>query len=352
MRRQLLVPSVTLVLLLAAAPAAAQERFNVGGDDVAIYNLAGTIEVVGTRGGDVVVELRRGGPDADDLDVRVGEIEGRNTLRVLYPADRVVYDGRGWGGSTTLRVRDDGTWGGDRDGWFGGRGDRVRVSDRGSGLEAHADLRVVVPEGQRIAIHLAVGEIVAENVNGRVLLDTHAGAVEAREMAGFLNIDTGSGAVVVSGMDGDLRVDTGSGRVRVADVDGDDVSIDTGSGGVEADAVAARRIEIDTGSGGIELRRSAAADLRLDTGSGSVRAELTRDVERLVVDTGSGSVTVALPSDAGADLEIETGSGGIDVDFPVEVTRRSRDELRGRIGDGGGSIRIDTGSGSVRIRRS
>jgi hypothetical protein len=343
---------LALATLAAVVPSAlaAQERFNIGGEDVAIYNLAGSVEVVGASGGDVAVEVTRGGPDGDALDVAVGEIDGRSTLRVLYPADRVVYDGPGWGGNTTLRVREDGTWGGD-EGYFSGA-DRVRIADGGSGMEAHADLRISVPAGRRIAVYLAVGRIEAENVDGRIRLDTHSGEVGARRMAGHLTIDTGSGGVVVDGMEGDLLVDTGSGTVRVSAVNGDAVSIDTGSGSVVADGVVAREIEIDTGSGGIDLRSSAADDVRLDTGSGSVDAELTRDVDRLVVDTGSGSVTLALPEDAGARLEVETGSGGIDVDFPIMVTHRERDELTGEIGDGRGSIEIDTGSGSVRIRRS
>ncbi len=335
--------------LALAVPAMAQERYTVGGDDVAIYNLAGEITVTGSRGRDVVVEAVRGGRDADRLDVQVGEINGRQTLRVIYPDDRISYrQGRG-NSNTTLRVRDDGTWGGDQGGWMG-RGDQVRVSSRGGGLEAHADLRIHVPEGHRLAVHLAVGRITASNVNGRILLDTHAGGVEARTMTGFLNVDTGSGSVTVQGMDGDLLVDTGSGQVRVSDVTGTDVGIDTGSGGVEADAVTARTILIDTGSGSISMTRSSGRDVRLDTGSGSVNAELTSDLDRLLIHTGSGSVTVRLPADLSARVDIETGSGGIDVDFPIMVTGRARDELHGTIGDGRGSIMIDTGSGSVRIR--
>ncbi len=60
---------------------------------------------------------------------------------------------------------------------------------------------------------------------------------------------------------------------------------------------------------------------------------------------------VRLPAELGAEVDIETGSGGIDMDFPIMVTRQSRDELRGRIGDGQGRIVIDTGSGSVRVRQ-
>lgn len=334
--------------LALAAPATAQERYTVGGNDVALYNLAGQIELTGARGGGVTVEVVRGGSDGGRLDVQVGEIRGRQTLRVLYPSDRITYSAGRWGGSTTLRLDRDGTWDGDNDGWRR-RGDQVRISNRGGGLDAYADLRVAVPEGQRVALYLAVGRITATNVNGHVVLDTHAGGVDARHMTGSLNVDTGSGSVSVSGMDGDLSIDTGSGSVRVTDVTGDDVGIDTGSGRVEAEDVAARRINIDTGSGSITLGHSSARDVRLDTGSGSVSADLTEDVDRLVVDTGSGSVTVRLPATVGARLAIETGSGGIHTDFPVLVTRRARDELHGEIGDGRGKIEIDTGSGSIRL---
>lgn len=339
-----------VLALLVAAPAAGQERYTVAGDEVAIYNLAGRIDVTGTTAGSVTVEVVRGGDDAAGLDVQVSEIDGRNTLRVLYPSDRIVYPEAGRGSRTSVRVRDDGTWGGDGGGWLR-RGDEVRISGGGSGMEAYADLRIGVPRGQAVDIYVAAGSITAANVDGRIRLDTHSGAVDARDMAGRLLIDTGSGSVTVAGMDGDLEVDTGSGGVSASDVDGDDVVIDTGSGRVRAQNVTARRLVIDTGSGGIELRGSSAREVRLDTGSGSVAAELGGAIDDILVDTGSGSVDLWLSEDVGARLDIETGSGGIEVDFPVTITRRARDELRGEIGDGSGSIRVDTGSGGVRIRR-
>lgn len=348
-QRNSLVGAALALAITMPATLRAQENYTVRGDAVSVYNLAGEVEVVGGSGSAVTVSVTRGGADAGDLDVQVGEIRGRQSLRVIYPADRISYDARGWGGNTDIRVRRDGTWGGDDD--WRSRGDRVRISSRGGGMDAHADLRIEVPRGRDVQIYLAVGRITASNVDGRVLLDTHSGSVDARSMAGNLNVDTGSGSVTVAGMEGSLLVDTGSGSVDISEVTGDDVILDTGSGGVDADRVTARRIDIDTGSGGIRLLGSAAPNVRLDTGSGSVRAELASNVDRLVVDTGSGSVTLFLPEDLSAEIDIETGSGGIDVEFPVLTTHRARDELHGRIGDGSGRIVIDTGSGGVHIRR-
>ena len=56
-----------------------------------------------------------------------------------------------------------------------------------------------------------------------------------------------------------------------------------------------------------------------------------------------------MPPGLGAEYDVETGSGGIDIDVPHEALHIDRDHVRGRIGDGRGTIRIDTGSGGVRI---
>ena len=46
-----------------------------------------------------------------------------------------------------------------------------------------------------------------------------------------------------------------------------------------------------------------------------------------------------------------TAGGGIDMDMPgVVVTESRRSYLRGRIGDGNGTLRVSTGSGGVSFR--
>lgn len=322
-----------LLAFLPWAPvtAAAQEQYAIAGEHIAVYNLAGEIEVEGTSGGQVTVQVMRGGRDGAELGIEIGDVDGRQTLRVVYPDTRVTYAARGWSGNTTVRVRRDGTWGGSSGIPFLGGARSVRISNRGGGMEAHADLRIGVPRGQRVDIYVAAGRITADNVDGQVRLDTHSGPVAARRMSGHLTLDTGSGGVEVSGMRGDLFIDTGSGSVEVANVVSD-------------------RLVIDTGSGRITLRDAVARDILLDTGSGSVQAEIGGAIERIVIDTGSGNVALRVPEDLDATVDIDTGSGRITTDIPIRVTRQARDELHGIMGEGRGTVRIDTGSGSVRIQ--
>lgn len=342
-------PILLLALAAATIPggSAAQESYELGGGDVAIYNLAGAVEVVSTSGPDVRVTVRPGGDDASRLSVEVGELRGRMALRVLYPSDEIVYERESRGRyNTQLRVRDDGTFGG------GNGGDRVRIRSSGSGMEAHADLLIEVPSGADVVVYNAVGQASASGVEAELRLDLSSGGAMVEDHTGTLEVDIGSGPVSVRNVEGDVEVDTGSGSVEVSGVNGRRVMVDTGSGSVEGRDIRSGSLEVDTGSGRIELMGVSAPAITVDTGSGSVELELLDSVESLEVDTGSGGVTVALPEGLNAEIEVDTGSGGIDVDFPVEVRTMRRNYFRGRVGDGSGRILIDTGSGGIRLRHS
>lgn len=324
-----------------------QEVHRVSGTEVAVYNLAGHVQVVPGSGSDVVVRVTRGGRDASRLEVETGPIGGRGTLRVIYPSDEVVYPEMGRGSNTNLTVRSDGTFSdGDR-----GAGDRVNVRGSGDGLEAWADLVVEVPTGRSMEVYLAVGRADARGVRGDLRVDTGSGSVTVSDITGVLEVDTGSGSVDVRDVRGDVLVDTGSGRIDAARIVGDDVELDTGSGRIVVEGVEARRLRVDTGSGGIRVTGVRSPDVEVDTGSGGVEVELLADIERFVVDTGSGSVTVRVPEAFGAAVELDTGSGRIEVELPMEVRSARRDHVSGRIGDGGGRLSVDTGSGGIQILR-
>ncbi len=334
--------------LWIAVPASAQDVERLGGGEVAVYNLAGEVDIVRGSGSEVVVRITRGGRDAASLSIETGELRGRETLRVIYPDDDIVYPEMGRGSNTNISVRANGTFS------DGGRGrdDRVHISGRGNGLEAWADLRIEVPAGHELDVYQAVGSVRAEEIQGNLSIDTGSGSVSAVDIRGTLSIDTGSGSVVARGVDGEVMIDTGSGGVEVAELAGSVIEIDTGSGSVEGYGLSGEEVTVDTGSGRIELGQVSAEVVLLDTGSGGIDVELLTDVDRLEADTGSGSVTVRAPAGLGAEVDVETGSGGIDLDFPLEVRSVRRDHVRGTIGDGRGQISIDTGSGSIRLIRS
>ena len=338
-RPNALLLGITLPVHLAAQTT---QRYELTGQTASVFNLAGTVQIEAGGGGGVQVEVARGGADAGKLEI---DADG-GILRVRYPGDRIRYSKMDHDGSTSLRVDEDGSFG---DHHRGGR--RVRVSRDEGDLEAWADLRIAVPSGRSLDLHLAVGRISASNVNGRLRIQAAAAPVTVTGGEGDLSVSTGSGDVRLSGGKGAARLSTGSGDVELSSRNGD-VSAETGSGAVTGSGIESTRLAAETGSGEIRLSGIRAPDLALHTGSGDVTLELGSAVQVLNVETGSGDVSIVAPSGLGAQLEIETGSGDIESDFPLSVTRSGRHHLIGTIGDGKGRVSIETGSGGVRLLKA
>ena len=346
MRR--LFPALLLMASTASvAVAQTAERHALSGERVAVWNLAGRTEIVAASGREVIVEVTRGGDDAERLTVEATT----SRLVVKYPGRSVEYRHRtdSHRYDTRLSVNDDGTFAG---GWDDdSRGRTVRISSSGGGLDAYADLRIQVPQGQRIAVYIGVGEIEATNVNGEIELRTYASPIRGRGLQGRLSARTGSGRIAFENVTVDrATVSTGSGSVDLIGFKADELRASTGSGSIDGRDVSATRFDASTGSGGVRIDALTSADVRASTGSGSVRLELLKTPDEVTARAGSGSVTLVLPADVNADLDIRTGSGGISTDFPVTMEQMRRNEMRGRIGSGtGGRIRVNTGSGSVRL---
>ena len=352
------------MLLVHTRADAQAERRVLSGDRIAIYNLAGKLRVESGGGSDVVVEVMRGGRDGDRLRLEQGTIRGYETLRVMYPSDRIVYPELGRNNRNTISVREDGTWGnelsrgerrerGERDSrdYSDRERNRVEISSSGSGLEAYADLRVLVPRGQRIVIHNAAGDARITMVDADLAVEVASSTISADRTRGRLSLDTGSGSVSVTDAQGDIDLDTGSGGVTITGVKGGSLKMDTGSGSIRGGDIDVSDLKADVGSGGVHLDRVRASRVDVDAGSGGTELELLSTVDELKVDAGSGGVTVRLPASLSANVDLETGSGGIDTDFSVQVTKMERHHIVGRIGDGRGRIRIEAGSGQVRLLR-
>lgn len=337
-------------LILATAPlvtlqAQQAERFELSGSNLKLYNLIGTLQVEPSTGNIAVAEVTRAGKDGTKLTVK----NSGGTLSIAYPGSEFTYPAMGSNSETNLRVRDDGLF--NHDWGKGNSGRKVKITSRSGGLTAWADIRLMLPKGTDIELNLGVGKVTLTNVNGSIEVETASADVSGTNGAGSLSIDTGSGDVTLAGHDGPLSIDTGSGDIVLNNIKTDGLTLDTGSGDVLVDGVTAEGLSIDTGSGDVTVTAAAVGDVEIDTGSGEVRIALTRDIDDLSVDTGSGDVEVSAPKSMGAAVEIETSSGDITTEFPLQVTRKGRDGLVGTIGDGKGTITIDTGSGDVTLKQ-
>ena len=334
-----------------AALAEYSESFRFSGRSLYVGNLIGEIEVEGSSGQDFEVEVSVEGSDAARGVVDFEQ--NQNSLMIVFPVDRgrFVYPELGRSTTSISLKRYDGDSSLLKEIMRAVTGRTIKVSGRGSGTELWADVVIRVPQGASLEVEHGVGKIVANNVNGEIDLEVSSGGIEANSIDGDVELDTGSGGISLSDIRGNVVADTGSGAVKVAGVTGDSLTVDTGSGDVVLSSISTRRLEVDTGSGAVEGADVRAGSALIDTGSGSVFLEMVgMDSGDYEIDTGSGSITLLVPSNASADVQADTGSGGISVDLPgIETIHRERDEMRFKVGDGDARVRLDTGSGRIRV---
>ena len=356
---RVLAPALPLFVLATVARAQDEvrsgQRVSLVGAHVEIFDAVGRVTLRRGTGNGVGITATATGPDAGQLHFFTDRDGDLAVFRVQFPdvEDIAAPEGLGEGGRTTLRLRRDGTFGGDSDGW--GRRDRrggeVEIGGRG-GLRGWANLEITVPQGARGTVHLAVGRADINGVDGTVTIDTWGANATAQNIAGEWLFDTGSGDVEVRGARGSLRIDTGSGSGTVTGMRGDLLDIDTGSGDVDVTDTQVARCRFDTGSGDVRATGLTAPRCVADTGSGSVRLDYAGGaVDDLLIDTGAGSVTITLPPNPSVRLNVDTGSGGVNVMREGGLfERRDEDGMVLRFGEGRGRVRIDTGSGGVTIR--
>jgi DUF4097 and DUF4098 domain-containing protein YvlB len=302
MKLHQLATSLFTLALLLTTPALARDiekRANVDADGrVAIINVAGSVEVTGNDGNEVVLTgtlsefVERLDFDASSGDVRI----------------EVVYaDGR----SSQGRRR------GDRD------------------MDSH--LKLQVPRGVDLRVETVSANIDVHGHDGAQDLHSVSGDIDARLGRQRASVESVSGNIELQAQDAEieLTLETVSGDVTLVDFHGD-VNVDAVSGDVELRNAALTRASIDCISGDIEV------------------AGRLKDSAQLEIETISGDVALALDEGVDAQFRIDTHSGDIDSFFGNEAQRMSQygpgERLSFRVGGGHAEVRVSTMSGDVRNR--
>jgi DUF4097 and DUF4098 domain-containing protein YvlB len=151
---------------------------------------------------------------------------------------------------------------------------------------------------------------------GRVNLHTGDGKIELANFGGEIELNSGDGAQTIHGVDGKLRANTGDGNI---DADG------------RFDA-----LDLKTGDGHVDVRAASGSTL----------------ADEWTVRTGDGNVTVEVPDNLAADLHLHTGDGHIDVNMPMTTEGSFKgNDVHGKLNGGGKLMTIQTGDGSISLRK-
>ncbi len=162
----------------------------------------------------------------------------------------------------------------------------------------------------------------------------------------LLEASSGSGDITVDGVGTNARLATGSGNIHASGLHGA-FSVNTGSGDIFAEQNGEGDVKAQTGSGNLELR-DLRGGVRAGTGSGDIKVG-GAPTGPWRLEAGSGNIDY-WPGKAAFTLDASTGSGSIHSDQEMLTQgTNSRHHVTGKIHGGGATVRVETGSGDIRI---
>ncbi len=207
---------------------------------------------------------------------------------------------------------------------------------------------------------------------GSLTVETSSGDVDAQELTGeTLSLCSRSGDLTVrkAQASGTATYELASGDVSVTDgAAGTRISVRTQSGQTSVSGLRAEQVQVETVSGDAEVR-DVSGTVIVKTVSGDVVASGVDSpaVSLLTVSgdarwafsgafsgsyagtTVSGDLTLDLATGANARIEMNTTSGALAFSLPVAEAVLTERHASGKLGDGVGSIRLQSVSGDLKV---
>jgi DUF4097 and DUF4098 domain-containing protein YvlB len=151
---------------------------------------------------------------------------------------------------------------------------------------------------------------------------------------GRVNLHTGDGKIELADFGGEMELSSGDGSEQIHHVEGR-VHASTGDGRIDADG-RFDALNLKTGDGRLDVRAAAGSNVS----------------EEWMLHTGDGGVSLELPENLAADLYLHTGDGHIDVSLPMTTEGRIKEnDVHGKLNGGGKTISVQTGDGSISLRK-
>jgi hypothetical protein len=199
---------------------------------------AGSLEVVGTSGDEIVVNATVVSDDYDDM----AEFTAAFDKRMVFTMERES--------EYAMVVA------------------KAKKSMYNS-PDIQINLEVQVPTRLDVVIDDGSGSIRVENLDGLLNIDDGSGSIKVTDINNDVTIDDGSGSVSIDGVTGNLIIDDGSGSVEMKNIGGT-VEIEDGSGSINAKVIGGDFI-LDDGSGDVVIKDLNGAFELIDDGSGTLR---------------------------------------------------------------------------------
>jgi hypothetical protein len=213
-----------------------------------------------------------------------------------------------------------------------------------------------------LEIRTASGPIVAENLRSEtvsLLCSTCSMQVKSAKGSRSLRAMGGTGAIKIQDVTGDqIYAESSSGAILLAAVSGEQLYVSK-SGQITGGKLRGR-IEFHTQQAPVEIEDSRGfLSGRTETGNIVARMKDWVFTDRALIESVKGSILLDLPPKFSGDVDVWSFTGKALIEFPIlpeavspnSIGPEPANHLLGRIGTGGGLLKVFSERGDIKVQR-
>lgn len=163
-------------------------------------------------------------------------------------------------------------------------------------------------------------------------------------------VSTSNGMIELEGTQGDATVETSNGKIEVSQVKGN-VKAKTSNGKIELTNIDGF-VDAHTSNGAVKIR-GVAGIYGVKTSNGKIEAGIPAIGDTDIrIKTSNGAVILYLAPELDANIDLKTSNSKITIqDIEIVATKITKQQLQGKIGDGGPEISVNTSNGKIEVHK-
>ncbi|MFH0989332.1 MAG: DUF4097 family beta strand repeat-containing protein [bacterium] len=211
--------------------------------------------------------------------------------------------------------------------------------------------------------------VTAERIKGVVDVQDQSGKVTVKEVTGLIgdvsysnvsvttinaknsrgvDLKGQSGSITLQDIAGKVRIESPYTTIRLQKIKGD-IDISDQSGTITGDGIAGDWTS-DTPYSSLTLQQMESKKITITNTSGGVNLQLAALPLQMQIKTEYTSVSVTMPKGYSGEVNLEATYGEVDCNLPIRIKNLGGGSYGiGKIGNGSGSITIETKSGNIKL---
>ncbi len=193
--------------------------------------------------------------------------------------------------------------------------------------------------------HTSGGNLTINTVSGKMRGRTSGGNITVKDSKDDIDLTTSGGNVTADNCSGTINLGTSGGNLQLSALTGN-IKANTSGGGVRAEKISGD-LAAHTSGGNITLK-DLTGGVDASTSGGRLDVAITDVSKPIRLSNSGGDIYVSLPKNKGMDLRITADNIRSENISNFKGTQ-DKERIEGAVNGGGTSVRVNAGSGTVRL---